>query len=107
MSWTLKLNHTDTWFLVGTAARVAVGMGLNICHLLCRCSSNIQTSLSFDLFNGSVGIPVAGVSLITADEKGFKRVVSLALGRPFALHDNDINVEVSLYDMTLYNGNKI
>ncbi|KAK2022888.1 hypothetical protein LX32DRAFT_629127 [Colletotrichum zoysiae] len=67
----------NTWFLVGLAARLSVGMGLH-------------TSSSYDALPVDVAEHRKRVfySVYMMD-----RVVSTALGRPFALHDDDIDVE--------------
>ncbi|KAJ5998245.1 hypothetical protein N7522_009905 [Penicillium canescens] len=67
----------NTWFLVGVAARMATGMGLHtaeIYHSLAVDVSEQQKRLFFSLYM-------------------MDRVVSLALGRPFAIQDDDITVE--------------
>jgi len=93
----LANDQEDTWYLVGLAARLAVGMGLH-------------TASTY------VGMPVAMEqrrkrifwSIYMMDRHGVPprrqtteniadqpcRVVSIALGRPFALHDDDIDVTV-------------
>ncbi|KAH8657777.1 fungal-specific transcription factor domain-containing protein [Xylariales sp. PMI_506] len=67
----------NTWFLVGLAARLAVGMGLH-------------TSATYDMLPVDVAESRKRIfySIYMMD-----RVVSIALGRPFALHDDDIDVE--------------
>ncbi|KAJ9144235.1 Zn(2)-C6 fungal-type DNA-binding domain [Pleurostoma richardsiae] len=66
----------NTWFLVGLAARMAVGMGL---HAACT-----YDSMPPDLAERRKRV---FFSIYMMD-----RVVSMALGRPFALHDDDIDV---------------
>ncbi|KAJ5981040.1 hypothetical protein N7481_008338 [Penicillium waksmanii] len=67
----------NTWFLVGVAARMATGMGLH--------TSEVYQSLAVDVAEQQKRI---FFSLYMMD-----RVVSLALGRPFAIQDDDITVE--------------
>ncbi|PYH97168.1 hypothetical protein BO71DRAFT_481454 [Aspergillus ellipticus CBS 707.79] len=67
----------NTFFLVGVAARMAIGMGLH--------SSSSYLSLPPDVVEYRKRI---FFSLYMMD-----RVVSMALGRPFAMHDDDIDVE--------------
>ncbi|KAI1262644.1 fungal-specific transcription factor domain-containing protein [Xylariaceae sp. FL1019] len=66
----------NTWFLVGTAARIAIGMGLHA-------DSTYQT-LAVDEAERRKRL---FFSIYMMD-----RVVSVALGRPFAIHDDDIDV---------------
>ncbi|KAJ5804438.1 transcriptional regulator family: Fungal Specific TF [Penicillium psychrosexuale] len=66
----------NTWYLVGMAARLAVGMGLH--------SSSIYAGMPVDMEQRRKRI---FFSIYMMD-----RVVSNALGRPFALHDDDINI---------------
>ncbi|KAL2812528.1 fungal-specific transcription factor domain-containing protein [Aspergillus granulosus] len=71
-----QLGPRDTWFLVGLAARLALGMGLH-------------TSSTYD------GLPVdvqERYKRVFFSVYMMDRVVSVALGRPFALHDDDIDV---------------
>lgn len=72
-------NWTDTWFLVGVATRMAIGMGLH--------TSSTYENVPVDVSEYRKRI---FWSLYMMD-----RVVSMALGRPFAMRDNDIDVEVS------------
>ncbi|KAJ5948053.1 hypothetical protein N7466_001068 [Penicillium verhagenii] len=67
----------NTWFLVGVAARMATGMGLH--------TADVYQSLPVDAAEQQKRIFFC---LYMMD-----RVVSLALGRPFAIQDNDITVE--------------
>ncbi|KAJ5907274.1 uncharacterized protein N7473_004190 [Penicillium subrubescens] len=67
----------NTWFLVGVAARMATGMGLH--------TSDIYQTLALDNAEQQKRL---FFSLYMMD-----RVVSLALGRPFAIQDDDITVE--------------
>ncbi|KAJ5100626.1 hypothetical protein N7456_006678 [Penicillium angulare] len=67
----------NTWFLVGVAARMATGMGLH--------TAEVYQSLAVDVAEQQKRI---FFSLYMMD-----RVVSLALGRPFAIQDSDITVE--------------
>ncbi|CRG87566.1 Protein STB5 [Talaromyces islandicus] len=66
----------NTWFLVGLAARLALGMGLH--------SSSTYNDMAFDMEQRRKRI---FFSIYMMD-----RVVSNALGRPFALHDDDIDI---------------
>ncbi|KAH7127830.1 fungal-specific transcription factor domain-containing protein [Dactylonectria estremocensis] len=66
----------NTWFLVGLAARIALGMGLH--------TSKTYEGLSHDVIQRRKRV---FFSIYMMD-----RVVSMALGRPFALHDDDIDV---------------
>ncbi|KAJ8125747.1 hypothetical protein O1611_g7892 [Lasiodiplodia mahajangana] len=66
----------NTWFLVGTAARIAIGMGLH--------ADSIYQSLPIDEAERRKRL---FFSIYMMD-----RVVSVALGRPFAIHDDDIDV---------------
>ncbi|VUC27445.1 unnamed protein product [Clonostachys rosea] len=66
----------NTWFLVGMAARLAVGIGLHIESTYASWPVDVQQHRKRIFF-----------SIYMMD-----RVVSLALGRPFALHDDDIDV---------------
>ncbi|KAJ5462071.1 uncharacterized protein N7458_003623 [Penicillium daleae] len=67
----------NTWFLVGVAARMATGMGLH--------TSDVYQTLAVDVAEEQKRL---FFSLYMMD-----RVVSLALGRPFAIQDDDITVE--------------
>ncbi|KAL4966168.1 Zn(II)2Cys6 transcription factor [Aspergillus stella-maris] len=67
----------NTWFLVGVAARMAIGMGLH--------TSDVYESLTPDAADYQKRL---FFSLYMMD-----RVVSMALGRPFAIQDDDITVE--------------
>ncbi|KAL4941986.1 fungal-specific transcription factor domain-containing protein [Aspergillus oleicola] len=70
----------NTWFLVGVAARMAIGMGLHtreVYESLTPDAADYQKRLFFSLYM-------------------MDRVVSMALGRPFAIQDDDITVEVNL-----------
>ncbi|KAI2928461.1 transcriptional regulator family: Fungal Specific TF [Aspergillus niger] len=67
----------NTFFLVGVAARMAIGIGLH--------SSSSYANLPSDVIEYRKRI---FFSLYMMD-----RVVSIALGRPFAIHDADIDVE--------------
>ncbi|KAL4779770.1 fungal-specific transcription factor domain-containing protein [Aspergillus varians] len=67
----------NTWFLVGVAARMAIGMGLHtreVYEALAPDVADYQKRLFFSLYM-------------------MDRVVSMALGRPFAIQDDDITVE--------------
>ncbi|KAH8680268.1 fungal-specific transcription factor domain-containing protein [Ilyonectria robusta] len=66
----------NTWFLVGLAARIALGMGLH--------TSKTYEGLPHDVVERRKRV---FFSIYMMD-----RVVSLALGRPFALHEDDIDV---------------
>ncbi|KAJ5601751.1 hypothetical protein N7510_011285 [Penicillium lagena] len=67
----------NTWFLVGVAARMATGMGLH--------SAEVYQSLPVAVAEHQKRL---FFSLYMMD-----RVVSLALGRPFAIQDDDISVQ--------------
>ncbi|KAI1456421.1 fungal-specific transcription factor domain-containing protein [Annulohypoxylon moriforme] len=67
----------NTWFLVGTAARMAIGLGLH--------TSSSYKALPFRVANMRKRI---FFSIYMMD-----RVISIALGRPFALQDDDIEIE--------------
>ncbi|RDW78863.1 Zn(II)2Cys6 transcription factor [Aspergillus mulundensis] len=67
----------NTWFLVGVAARMAIGMGLHtreVYETLTPDNADYQKRLFFSLYM-------------------MDRVVSMALGRPFAIRDEDITAE--------------
>ncbi|KAJ4424213.1 hypothetical protein N0V82_001079 [Gnomoniopsis sp. IMI 355080] len=66
----------NTWFLVGMAARLALGLGLH--------SSSTYVGIPVDIAQSRKRL---FFSVYMMD-----RVVSIALGRPFALHDDDIDV---------------
>ncbi|KAI4836089.1 cytochrome P450, partial [Aureobasidium sp. EXF-8845] len=66
----------NTWFLVGTAARLALGMGLH-CDSTYQGLSNVQAIRRKRLF----------FSIYMMD-----RLVSITLGRPFAIHEDDIDI---------------
>ncbi|KPM42680.1 hypothetical protein AK830_g3847 [Neonectria ditissima] len=66
----------NTWFLVGIAARIALGMGLH--------TSSTYEGLPTDIAERRKRL---FFSVYMMD-----RVVSTALGRPFALHEDDIDV---------------
>ncbi|KAG9596107.1 phenylacetate 2-hydroxylase, partial [Aureobasidium melanogenum] len=66
----------NTWFLVGTAARLALGMGLH-CDSTYSSLSTIQAIRRKRLF----------LSIYMMD-----RLVSITLGRPFAIHEDDIDI---------------
>lgn len=70
---------SDTWFLVGTAARLAIGMGLH-CDQTLQSLPNEEAQRRKRLF----------FSVYMMD-----RMVSNTLGRPFAIHEDDIDIEVS------------
>ncbi|KAF9884230.1 hypothetical protein FE257_001962 [Aspergillus nanangensis] len=66
----------NTWFLVGVAGRMAIGMGLHTAstyHTLDVEIAEYRKRIFFSLYM-------------------MDRVVSMALGRPFAMHDDDIDV---------------
>ncbi|OJJ77021.1 hypothetical protein ASPBRDRAFT_140484 [Aspergillus brasiliensis CBS 101740] len=67
----------NTFFLVGVAARMAIGIGLH--------SASSYANLPSDVIEYRKRI---FFSLYMMD-----RVVSIALGRPFAIHDADIDIE--------------
>ncbi|KAI1768617.1 fungal-specific transcription factor domain-containing protein [Hypoxylon sp. FL1150] len=67
----------NTWFLVGTAARMAVGLGLH--------TTSAYEGLPFNIMHIRKRI---FWSMYMMD-----RVISIALGRPFALQDDDIEIE--------------
>ncbi|CAG7953194.1 unnamed protein product [Penicillium nalgiovense] len=69
-------NAPNTWFLVGTAARLALGMGLHAASSYHKFPLDVQQRRKRIFF-----------SIYMMD-----RVVSITLGRPFALHDDDIDV---------------
>ncbi|KEQ71034.1 hypothetical protein M436DRAFT_74762 [Aureobasidium namibiae CBS 147.97] len=66
----------NTWFLVGTAARLALGMGLH-CESTYQSLSNAQAIRRKRLF----------FSIYMMD-----RLVSITLGRPFAIHEDDVDI---------------
>ncbi|KAH8883451.1 hypothetical protein GQ53DRAFT_811462 [Thozetella sp. PMI_491] len=66
----------NTWFLIGLAARMAVGLGLH--------TASTYESLPTDVAERRKRV---FFSIYMMD-----RVASMALGRPFALHDDDIDV---------------
>ncbi|KAL4876023.1 fungal-specific transcription factor domain-containing protein [Aspergillus karnatakaensis] len=66
----------NTWFLVGTAARLALGMGLHAASSYHKFPLDVQQRRKRIFF-----------SIYMMD-----RVVSITLGRPFALHDDDLDV---------------
>ncbi|KAL2697734.1 hypothetical protein AAEP93_011638 [Penicillium crustosum] len=66
----------NTWFLVGTAARLALGMGLHAASSYRKFPLHVQQRRKRIFF-----------SIYMMD-----RLVSITLGRPFALHDDDIDV---------------
>ncbi|KAI5197556.1 cytochrome P450 [Aureobasidium subglaciale] len=66
----------NTWFLVGTAARLALGMGLH-CDSTFQGLSEAQTVRRKRLF----------FSIYMMD-----RLVSITLGRPFAIHEDHIDI---------------
>ncbi|KAL2858466.1 fungal-specific transcription factor domain-containing protein [Aspergillus pseudoustus] len=66
----------NTWFLVGIAARLALGMGLHTSSTYDNLPVDVQETYKRVFF-----------SIYMMD-----RVVSVALGRPFALNDDDIDV---------------
>ncbi|GAB7325630.1 hypothetical protein MBLNU13_g09612t2 [Cladosporium sp. NU13] len=66
----------NTWFLVGTAARLAIGMGLH-CDQTLQNLTNAQVERRKRLF----------FSIFMMD-----RLVSITLGRPFAIHEDDIDI---------------
>ncbi|KAJ5502096.1 hypothetical protein N7463_004970, partial [Penicillium fimorum] len=66
----------NTWFLVGTAARLALGMGLHAASSYRKFPLDVQQRRKRIFF-----------SIYMMD-----RVVSITLGRPFAIHDDDIDV---------------
>ncbi|CAK7236010.1 hypothetical protein SBRCBS47491_009490 [Sporothrix bragantina] len=67
----------NTWFLVGMAARVALGCGLHTASTYDKLPIDVAEQRKRIFF-----------SIYMMD-----RVASIALGRPFALHDDDIDVE--------------
>ncbi|EFX01306.1 c6 zinc finger domain containing protein [Grosmannia clavigera kw1407] len=66
----------NTWFLVGMSARVALGLGLHTAATYEKLPVDVAERRKRIFF-----------SIYMMD-----RVVSIALGRPFALHDDDIDV---------------
>ncbi|PLB49838.1 hypothetical protein P170DRAFT_409468 [Aspergillus steynii IBT 23096] len=66
----------NTWFLIGVAARMAIGMGLH------TSSTYIQLPTDMAEYRKRVFFSVYMMD----------RVVSMALGRPFAMQDDDIDV---------------
>ena len=68
----------NTWFLVGISARLALGLGLH--------TASTYKSMPCDAVERRKRI---FFSIYMMD-----RVVSIALGRPFAIHDDDIDVTV-------------
>ncbi|CAO2647411.1 Nn.00g083330.m01.CDS01 [Neocucurbitaria sp. VM-36] len=72
----------NTWFLVGTAARLALGMGLH-CDAAYQHLSKLDVARRKRLF----------VSIYMMD-----RLVSITLGRPFALHEDDIEIMPFTFD---------
>jgi hypothetical protein len=67
----------NTWFLVGTAARLALGMGLHTASTygtLSKDESERRKRVFFCIYM-------------------MDRVVSVALGRPFAINDDDLDIE--------------
>ncbi|KAF2206250.1 hypothetical protein CERZMDRAFT_53539 [Cercospora zeae-maydis SCOH1-5] len=66
----------NTWFLVGTAARLAVGMGFH-CEAAYQGLSKEDVARRKRLF----------FSIYMMD-----RLVSITLGRPFSLHEDDIDI---------------
>jgi hypothetical protein len=88
-------DNVDTWFLVGLAARIALGMGLHASSTYEGLDTNIaemRKRLFFSVY--MMDRYVDGLRAITFTLTVFS-VVSTALGRPFALHDDDIDVSVS------------
>lgn len=73
----MDTNNLDTWFLVGMAARVALGCGLHTASTYDKLPRDIAEQRKRIFF-----------CIYMMD-----RVASIALGRPFALHDDDIDVE--------------
>ncbi|KAL1887971.1 hypothetical protein Sste5346_009853 [Sporothrix stenoceras] len=67
----------NTWFLVGMAARVALGCGLHTASTYDKLPPDVAEQRKRIFF-----------CIYMMD-----RVASIALGRPFALHDDDIDVE--------------
>ncbi|CAK7206100.1 hypothetical protein SEUCBS139899_008883 [Sporothrix eucalyptigena] len=67
----------NTWFLVGMAARVALGCGLHTASTYDKLPTDVAEQRKRIFF-----------SIYMMD-----RVASIALGRPFALHDDDIDVD--------------
>ncbi|KAF6829160.1 hypothetical protein CMUS01_08274 [Colletotrichum musicola] len=67
----------NTWFLVGTAARLALGMGLHTASTYAILPPDTAQRYKRVFF-----------SIYMMD-----RVVSVVLGRPFAIHDDDVDVE--------------
>ncbi|CAK7264688.1 hypothetical protein SEPCBS57363_001207 [Sporothrix epigloea] len=67
----------NTWFLVGMAARVALGCGLHTASAYDKLPTDVAEQRRRIFF-----------CIYMMD-----RVASIALGRPFALHDDDIDVE--------------
>ncbi|KAL5044566.1 fungal-specific transcription factor domain-containing protein [Aspergillus fruticulosus] len=77
VSYSFNSAGPNTWFLVGVAARMAIGMGLHtreVYETLAPDAADYQKRLFFSLYM-------------------MDRVVSTALGRPFAIQDDDITVE--------------
>lgn len=67
----------NTWFLVGTAARLALGMGLHTNWAYSALSPEVAEQRKRVFF-----------SIYMMD-----RVVSVALGRPFAINDDDVDID--------------
>ncbi|KAI0893766.1 fungal-specific transcription factor domain-containing protein [Annulohypoxylon nitens] len=67
----------NTWLLVGNAARIAIGLGLHTSSAYERLPFNVAEMRKRVFF-----------SIYMMD-----RVISIALGRPFAIQDDDIEIE--------------
>ncbi|KGQ07962.1 Protein STB5 [Beauveria bassiana D1-5] len=77
----------NTWFLVGTAARLALGMGLHTKSTYVKLSTEAAERCKRVFFS------IYMMDRFELPSVGAISVVSVALGRPFAIHDNDIDVE--------------
>lgn len=93
----------DTWLLVGMAARIALGIGLHsgaTYEGLPAETAERRKRLFFSLYMmdryvRSVYFVKKYIALIYS-----LSVVSTTLGRPFAIHDDDIDISVTLHPST-------
>lgn len=102
---TCPANWLDTFFLVGVAARMAIGMGLHTSSSYLNLPVDVveyRKRIFFSLYMMDRCVPQipSSHSLTTI------RVVSMALGRPFAMHDDDIDIQVLFPALTNKQANK-
>ncbi|KAI1773863.1 hypothetical protein F4818DRAFT_452822 [Hypoxylon cercidicola] len=89
----------NTWFLVGTAARIAIGLGLHTASAYENLPfgiANMRKRIFFSVYMMDryvVFFPSDRTGICLTFSSPLPSVISIALGRPFALQDDDIEIE--------------